>query len=106
MSARSLKPEDLAAVADGRVTARLIYGNRPMFAGAPRPLHGLAYALKAGLVSMGREPCRVEHGRLFYPVSITSAGFAWMRLEDRAAVASLFKPAYVCRVTARYQEMA
>lgn len=103
MSTRSLKPEDLAAVADGRVTARLIYDGRPMFSGGPRVMHGLAYALKAGLVSMGREPCHAEHGRLFYPVTITPAGVAWMRREDRAAVASLFRPAYVCHVrAARY----
>ncbi len=105
MTARSLKPEDLAAVAEGRVTARMVYGSRPLFAGAPRPLHGLAYAHKAGLVHIGWEPCRSENGRLFFPVSITPAGVAWLRREDQAAVASLFRPAYVCRVSAASYSM-
>jgi len=103
VTARSLKPEDLAAVAEGKVTVRMVYGGRPLFAGAPRPLHGLAYAHQAGLIRIGREICRAEHGRLFYPVHLTPAGVAWMRREDRAAVASLFKPAYVCRVRATFE---
>lgn len=102
MSERSLKPEDIAVVASGSVTARVIYGNRAQFSGV-RPYHGLAYAHKAGLVMVEPVPCRIINGIPWYPVSLTSAGVAWMRRESRAAVASLFRPAYVCHVrAARY----
>lgn len=105
MTARSLKPEDLAAVAEGRVTARMVYGSRPQFRGV-RTFHGLAYAHKAGLVVISPEPCGAySNGIKLYPVHLTPAGIAWMRREHRASIASLFRPAYVCRVSAASYSM-